>query len=395
MRRRRLAVAVLALLAVPLGMAPGPGPGASSSCSPGLSVDSTAAQHPGQPVRVSEGAAINCPTPEAPAGGTFGGGGPQKNLPPPGNPGDPCQATVLEPTELIVSPGGQMLVFWPDPSFPGTGSDTPEPQNLARVLSGIDPKRFVEEAGTTDFLLPFKLSGVWNATGTDCVPRDPKNPQGSFSWICTGATVAFTCLIQEQHAIGRGPLGIGALQGRLVDLRAAISQLIHPGQIRSLPAGNSPAVVNTDTCFFIDGADIDGQNPTRPQTFELVLTGPPDLSNRQVYYVFRIDVTPQPIVWSFGDNDGSVALARPECAQFDPTPLAFMHRYVRYSPPDGFPIGATETYTLHVTEYWYDSGGQPNPAVDLGDFQPIQVDAGPAGGFRKVVVQEEGVPIGG
>jgi hypothetical protein len=385
---------VLALLALPLGTAPGPGPGQSSSCTPGLAIDSTAAQTPGQPVRVSETASHTCPIPEAPPGTGFGGGPPQTQQPPPGKPGDPCTARVLEPTELITPPGGQMEVFWVDPSFPGTGSDTPEPQDIARVLSGIDPRTFVMEAGTTDFLLPFRLDGKWDASGFNCVPRDPKNPQGSFSWICTGATIAFTCLIQQPHPIANGPLPVGAVQGGLVDLRARIAQLIHPGQIASLPAGTNPAVVNTDTCFFIDGADIDGQNPTRPQTFELVLLGPPDPSNRQVYYVFEIRLTPQPVVWTFGDGSGDTAPARPECAQADPTPLAFVHRYVSYSPPDGFPVGAIETYTLHVREFWYDSDGQPHPALDLGDFQPILVDPGPAAGFRKVVLQEEGVPLG-
>jgi hypothetical protein len=392
-RHRRFAV-VLALLAVPLGMAPGPGGGASSSCSPGLSTDSTAAQHPGQPVRVTE-TGRTCPTPEAPAGGSFGGGPPQWIPPRPGNPGDPCTATVLEPTELIVSPGGQLLVFWPNPAFPGTGSDTPEPQDLARVLSGIDPRRFVEEAGTTDFLLPFKLTGKLDATGFNCVPVDPRNPQGSFAWICTGPTVAFSCLVQQPHGIAPGPLDITNLQNGLAGMRAQIAQLIKPGQISSRPAGSNPAVVNTTTCFFIDGASVDGQDPTLTQTFQLVLLGNPDASHRQVYYLFEIRLTPQPVAWTFGDGNGAPGDEQ-MCRGLDPTPLVFAHRYLSYSPPSGFPITATETYTLHVTEYWYDSGGQPHPALDLGDFQPpIVVQAGPPAGFRKVVVQEEGVPIGG
>lgn len=390
---RRRAPFLLAVAALLLGMAPGgPGGGQSSGCSPGVSVDVSAASTPGHPRRVATGAGVTCPTPEASGGGIFGGGNAQRQMPPPGVPGQDCTGTVIEPTELSLTPGGQMQVFWPDPSFQGTGSDTPEPQDLGRVLSGIAPKQFFMQAGTTDYFLPFRLDGKWDASGRNCVPKDPAHPQDSFSPICTGATVNIGCLIAQPHGIAPGPLGIGALNG--IDLRGQMLQLVHPGQITSLPAQPNPALVNAPTCFFVNGADIDGQDVNQPATFELVLLSGADASNRQVYYVFRVELALQGVEWQFGDNSGQTEPLPPPCVGVSNAPLQFAHRYLRYSQPEGFEVRATETFTIHVTEYWYDSAGTPHAPLDLGDLQPIQIQPGPAPVFRKVVVQEEGVPIG-
>jgi hypothetical protein len=383
----------LALLAVPMGMAVGTNPGQNPGCRPGVSVEVPAASTPGRPQRVATSASVVCPTPEAPGGGMFGPRDKQQ-FGPPGVPGQDCTATVLEPMELSLTPGGQELVFWPDPAFPGTGSDTPEPQSVARVISGIDARTFFMQGGTIDFFNPFTLNGKWDASGFKCVPKDPNNPQGSFRPNCTGATIAIGCLVQQGHSIGGGPLGLGALQGGLVDLRAQMLQLVHPGQITSLPAQPFPALVNSPACFFINGADIDGQDVNQPATFELVLLGPADGTGRRVYYVFRVDLQLTGVEWSFGDGSGATESLPPACVGVSGAPLQFAHRYLRYSPTDGFPVTATETFSIHVTEYWYDSFGQPNPPLDLGDLQPIVIQPGPAPLFRKLVVQEEGVPVG-
>lgn len=389
--RKRLAPLLLALLAVPLGMAPGTNPGSNAGCTPGVSTDVQAASRPGQPVRVVTAANIVCPTPEAPAGGTFGPRSKQQ-FGPPGVPGQDCTATVLEPMELSLTPGGQEQVFWPDPSFPGTGSDTPEPQMVARVISGIDAKTFFMQGGTTDFFNPFTLNGKWDATGFQCVPKDPNNPQGSFRPNCTGATIAIGCLVQQGHTIADGPL-IGTLQGGLVNLRALAIQLIHPGQITSLPAQPNPALVNSPACFFIDGADIDGGNVNQPATFEMVLLGPADGTGRRVYHVFRIEIALSGVRWSFGDGSGDTEGLPGACIGVSNAPLQFAHRYLRYSPADGFPVTATETFTIHVTEFWIDSNGQPNAPAGA-DLAPVDVNPGPVPLFRKIVVQEEGVPVG-
>jgi hypothetical protein len=389
---RRWAPLALALVAVPLGMAPGTNPGQNPGCRPGVSVEVPAASTPGVPQRVATSASVVCPTPEAPGGANFGPRQKQQ-FGPPGTPGQPCTATVLEPMELSLT-GDTEMVFWPDPSNPGTGSDTPEPQSVARVISGIDAKGFFMQGGTTDFFNPFTLNGVWDGTGFQCKPKDPANPQASFRPVCTGATIALGCLVQQGHAIGGGPLGIGALQGGQIDLRARMLQLVHPGQITSLPAQPNPALVNSPACFFINGADIDGQDVNQPATFELVLLGPADATGRQVYYVFRVDLALTGVTWTFGDGSGATEPLPQPCLGVSGAPLQFAHRYLRYSPADGFPVGATETFSVHVTEYWYDSDGQPNPPLDLGDLQPIVTNPGPVPQFRKVVLQEEGVPVG-
>jgi hypothetical protein len=294
--------------------------------------------------------------------------------------------------ELSLTPGGQMQVFWADPANPGTGSTTPEPQSVARVISGIDAKAFFEQGGTIDFFNPFTLNGIIGPGGA-CVPRDQNNPQASFTPVCTGATIAIGCLKQRGVAIGNGPLPLSVLQGSMTDLRAQMLQHIHAGTITSLPVNQ--ALVNSPACFFIEGANIENQNVTQPATFELVLLGPRQAGGRQVYYVFRIDVALQSVQWTFGDGSNLTEALPGPCIGVSNAPLQFAHRYVRYSPASGFPVTATETFTMHVTEYWYDSNGMPNPPADLGDFQPpITLNPGPVGGFSKVVVQEEGVPVG-
>ncbi|HEY7198792.1 MAG TPA: hypothetical protein VIC57_01210 [Candidatus Dormibacteraeota bacterium] len=391
-RRRWLPLAV-ALLALP-ALAPAPAaavgtnPGQSPSCTPGVSTEVAAASRPGQPVRVGEGASVVCPTPEAPAGG--GSFGPQgsRQSGPPGTPGQPCTATVLEPMELSLTPGGQELVFWPDPANPGTGSDTPEPQDVGRVISGIGAKEFFMQGGTVDYYNPFRLNGQWDGTGFKCVPKDPNNPQGSFTPVCTGATIAIGCLIANGHTITDGPVAGGAT---LNTLRQQAAQLIHPGQITSLPAQPNPALVNRAACFFIDGVNIDNQDVNRVQTFQIAQIGAVDGTGRRVFHIIVVEISYVGTRWTFGDGSDDAEGLAPQCVGASNAPLQFGHTYRQYSPPNGFPITATETFNVHVTENWIDSRGLN---VNEFDLAPIDVQPGPVPQFRKIVVQEEGVPIG-
>jgi hypothetical protein len=395
-RRQRVAAALVALVLVagPGGreaLAVGNGPGSSPGCTSGVRTDVQAASTPGQPVRVTTGSTVTCPTPERQDGGQFG---PTAPLPgPPPVPGTDCVKQVNEPMELSLTPGGQYQVFWPDPTFNGNGSSTPEPQDVGRVISGIGAKEFFMRGGSTDFYLPFTLKGKWNANATDCVPKDPKDPQASYTWNCPGATIAFACLLQRANGpVDTGGLPLTALTGGLTNLRGLMLQLIHPGNILTLPAEPHPGVVNIPTCFFLNGADIDGQDVRQPATFEMVLVGPADGNGRQIFYVFRVDLMLQSVDWQFGDGSGQVEGLPGPCLGVSNAPLQFAHRYRTYSPPGGFPVVATETFSIHVTEYWSDANG-PEPPHDLGDLPPIAVNPGPPG-FVKHVIQEEGVPVG-
>jgi hypothetical protein len=391
--RRRLPAA-LGLLALLVGMGVGgPGPAQSSGCTPGVSTQVAAAATPGQPVSVATNATVVCPTPEAPSTNIWG---PPRSMPQQPQPaGAACTEEVWEPLELMLTPGGQQEVFWVDPSNPGTGSDTPEPQFISRIIGGISAMDFWTQAGTTtDYFMPFTLNGKWDASGLNCIPKDPTNPQGSFQIICGAAPVPLACLRQVNHRIGAGPLPITALQAGAVDIRGKMLQLIHPGTITAVPGPPNSAVVNVPTCFFINGADIGGKDVNQPASFEVVLLGPADADGRQVYYVFRIDVALDGVNWTFGDGDTTTEALPSACTGLSNAPLQFAHRFVQYSPPGGFSVTATENFSLHVTEYWVDADGIPNPPADLGDLPPIAVNPGPAPLFREVVVQEEGVPIG-
>jgi hypothetical protein len=380
---------ILGALALLVGMAPGNGGGGNAGCSQGVASDVPAASTPGTAVPVTTGANVVCVTPESGGGGSFGPPGKQ-TFQTGGTPGQPCTAVVWEPLELTLSPGGQMLIFWPDPSFNGNGSTTPEPQDLARIIAE-NPKTFFEQAGTTDFFMPFTLNGKWDASGSNCVPKDPNDPQASFQEICNTVPIALACLGQTGHPITGTPPGIGA--PGLINLRNQIVQLIRPGTITTLPAQPAPGVVNLPTCFFIDGANIAGQDVNQEQDFQMVLLGPPDASGRQVFFIYLVQLQKTGVTWDFGDgsSDPTPGLD-PQCLGRSNAPLQFSHTYLRYSPPAGFAVTAHETFSLNVTVFWDDSNGQPNTET-LPPLPGIDVQPGPAAGFSKVIVQEEGVPV--
>ena len=394
-RRRRLPL-VLGVLALLVGMAPGqPGGGGSPGCVKGNRFSADSTRTPGAFIKVRSEIGVTCPTPEAgPSTSSFGPTtAPRVALPAIGS---DCVVRVDEPLQFSLTPGGQFLVFWVDPQFNGNGSDTPEPQDPSRFLSGMSAEQFFMQGGSTDFWVPYTLRGKIDAS-RNCVPKDPNDPIASFTSDCNFATAPFpACLVRSDDGpVDGGGLPLGAIPGGLAGLIAQMEQRIVPGHISSMPAQPAPGLVNTGTCFFVDGVNIAGEDAVQGATFEVAVLGPPDASRRQIYYVFRLQMHLDGITWNFGDGSTEVDPQLPEpCRGRASTPqtLAFSHTYRRYSDAPGFPVSASESFVIDATEYWVDARATHGPQ-NAGRLTATALPGGQP--FVKTIVQEEGVPIGG
>jgi hypothetical protein len=158
------------------------------------------------------------------------------------------------------------------------------------------------------------------------------------------------------------------------------------GTIHSAPART--AVVNTRTCFWVEGMGI-------PAERDLVLTlaGAPDATGRQIFYTFLARIQFLRLAWQFDDPAGNVELPVPtECQGHQ---MATSHIYPQIS--DGrngdntYHVSVTEQYSITVQAFWNDA---------FGTHGPIDVDPGvPAPSISPTMLaqpvgQIEGIPIG-
>jgi hypothetical protein len=161
-----------------------------------------------------------------------------------------------------------------------------------------------------------------------------------------------------------------------------------PGTIHSSPA--SKGLVNTPVCYWIEGITIPAE-----QDLTLVLPGPVDASGRQVFFTFFARIVFQGVTWNFDEasGDNSLAALPPYCPS---GPLVVAHQYTRISderhPDLRYHVTATESYSISVLVYWFDSNGSHGPiAVDPGVSAPTLSP----NVYAQYVGQVEGVPLGG
>lgn len=312
---------------------------------------------------VSANASVNCPAPGPGPGGTAHSG------PQPGRPSAPtfrvhddCTYTVNYPvnySETALSGGSPSDFIGPLP---------------AKFFS--PPARTL--LGTNDLFVPWRISGWYDAQG-NCVP---KNGTVYYTDLCAvpfPSPGVANCVVIVPHPVPGGPVPPGTLGLDPLTLLGDVKDQIRPGALTSLPTAYG--LVGLGTCFFV-------QNMSTPtsDTFEITLRGTPDGSGRAVYYVFRIEVDFAGWTWDFGDQSGTTDASLPgPCGG-----AAASHTYRRYSLTGApFQVVATEQYTVHVTEYWFD--GQPGFA-DLGNagVAPFTVSTPP---LAVQILQEEGVPV--
>ena len=252
--------------------------------------------------------------------------------------------------------------------------------------ANIDPNSFgsvVSKTGVT--AATNDVYALYRADGTFQNQQCQANGWYDFCQLGAPAPNPDPCILTVPHTItpaNSPPPPVGPYVANVVrDLKASA------GSVSSLPSPNG--LVNLPTCFWIDNIGIPDE-----RDFTLVLPGPPDSSNRRIYYTYLIRVFFGGIDWNFDDPFGNDQVqAHPACGQH---PQLTAHSYQMISEKhsaDGlYHITATEKYQVTVDLYWDDSYGPHHQPIDPGIPLPITVS--PPGPYTQFVGQVEGIPIG-
>jgi len=356
----------------------GPGSGNGAGCTP------TVGGHVGAttPVPVSESATVNCPLVSGPPGVPYGA--PSNVQGPRLTPGQGCSYVLYRPIRIEVTSDGRVIEH--DPSNDGSqyGSVT-YPGDLAAIPVGV--------AQSYNIYVPTRFNGKADAGGNCTIP-DPgwvlgcPDPVAFTNFVVAGNICWFT----TPNAVNAPPINPPTLL-QFLDTDQ-INQFIHVGTMTSLPDNPNAGLVNIGTCFYINGATFQGlgqQLPIRqPATFEMSVSQPVgDGTGRFIFYVFRITIAFTGADWNFGDGSTAPDPGLPAACQRVQADIAVSHTYLKYGT---FPVTITEHFDVTVNEFWSDAAGQHGPITLNGLIPPIDRQLAV---YQKLVIQEEGVPVGG
>jgi hypothetical protein len=358
----------------------GPGGANGAACNPvvGGQVGAT------NPVPVSESATVDCPFASGPTGTPTGPGG-SRGGPGPFQPGQDCSYVIYQPVKIVVGGGGSVTEMDPNAT---ASSYTPigYPKDLAPVP--------VVTQESSDIYMPYKFSGKADANG-DCTVNVKSqlgcpDPVPFTNFVVAGNV----CWQTFPHPATGGGIDPGTLVPFLD--RANLLQFVSLGTISSRPDNPNPGLVNTGTCFFLNGATFRGlggapQPVTQPAFFTMSVSQPlNDGTGRMIFYVFKIELSlaSSGIAWNFGDGSTTPDANPPGACLGGPDEVVASHTYLRYGT---FPVSVTENFTVNVQEFWEDASGDHGPIAVPGPVIPPQT----VPVYTKTVVQEEGVPVGG
>src|SRR6266487_612353 len=264
---------------------------------------------------------------------------------------------------------------WQSPAG-GTGSASIDPNSNGDVVSAAGVP-----AATNDVFAVYSRRGTFQ--GAQC---ETSGGWQDFCQLGEPAPSPDPCILTRPHRIvpaDSPPPGIGPYVARVVrDLRA------QAGTVRSLPAPRG--LVNLPTCFWIEGIGVPDE-----RDFTMVLPGPPDGSNRRIYYTYLVRVFFAGVEWNFDDPlDNAQVLPHSACGEH---PLITAHAYQMISEKrsaDGYyHVTAAEKYQVTVDLYWDDTYGPHHQVVDPG--VPLPLIVSPAGPYNQWIGQVEGIPMGG
>ena len=336
---------------------------------------------------------LSCWRPGGSSGAKFGSNiapaSVQPRLPDPSL-GDPCRNIDYYPVTFTNDTAGNAAAQF---SFAGgkTGGSFPEG---SQYFTADD----AEKMATYDAYVTDVQVGTYEPSNA----ADPKSPltcqlSSTFQFFCpeTGQIDQF-CFTWKLD----GQLGPGSPPRSLPPFFAQVLGTIGggAGEIRSAPS--QKGVVNTPTCFWIEGMGIP-ENQEKKMT--LVLAGPPDAAGRQIFYSLLATIRFVGVDWDFDDPAGN----QPDVSDQTPAPCAnqpqlVMHRYPQISDgrhpdsqyPDQYHVSAVEKYSITVEAFWVGSDGAHGPVpVDPGVADPT-LRPGPANFYPQYVGQVEGIPIG-
>lgn len=357
----------------------GPGGANGAACNPvvGGQVGATS------PVPVSESATVDCPFASGPTGTPTGPGG-SRGGPGPFKAGQACSYVIDRPVKIVVGGGGTVTEMDPNAA---ASSYTPigYPKDLAPVP--------IVTQESSDIYMPYKFSGTADANG-DCTVNVQStlgcpDPVPFTNFVVAGNV----CWQTFPHPATGGGIDPGTFVPFLD--QAKLLQFVAVGTVSSRPDNPSPGLVNTGTCFFLDGATFTGlggrpQPIVQPAFFTMSVSQPlNDGTGRMIFYVFKIELAlaANGITWNFGDGSTTPDANPPGACQGGGNEVVVSHTYLRYGT---FPVSVTENFTVTVQEFWEDAGGDHGPIALPGPVIPPQnVPL-----YTKTVVQEEGVPVG-
>lgn len=302
------------------------------------------------------------------------GGGSAYSVSDPVPDGTPCQILYYAPVTFQNLPT-YIHGTWKPPAG-GDGSVRIDPNSSGSVVSAAGVL-----AATYDVFVLYVQRG--SSQGGQC--------QASGGWqdFCQLGTIAMPnpdpCILAQPHRITRAespPPPVGPYIARVIaELKA------QTGTMNSLPSPNG--LVNLPTCFWLDGIGVPDE-----RDLTMVLPGPPDGSNRRIYYTYLVRIFFAGVDWNFDDPYGNDQVQpHPACGQH---PQITAHSYQMISEkhsPDGFyHVAATEKYQVTVEIYWDDSYGPHHSAIDPG--VPLPITISPPGPYNQYVGQVEAIPIG-
>jgi len=287
--------------------------------------------------------------------------------------GAPCYVVFYAPVTFQNLPT-YIRATWKSPMGPSDSANV-DPNSYGSVVSATGVT-----AATNDVFALFRQNGTYQ--NQQC--------QASGFWfdycqLGAPAPNPDPCILAQPHLIlpanSPAPSVAPYVASVVRDIKA------QAGTLHSMPSPNG--LVNLPTCFWIEGIGVPDE-----RDFTLVLPGPPDPSNRRIYYTYLIRVFFAGVDWSFDDPFGNDhTQPHPACGQH---PQLTAHSYQLISEKrnlDGYyHITATEKYQVTVDLYWDDSYGPHHSAIDPGVQLPIIVS--PPGPYNQFVGQVEAIPIG-
>lgn len=284
--------------------------------------------------------------------------------------GSPCTLIYNAPVTFQDFPS-YMLATW---SVPDRGASqtrvNPDSNGLLVSTSGI-------KAGTYDVFAVYTRNGSYQ--NNTC-----QSTAAWQSWCREGAPGGEPCTTAVPHLISQltsPPPSIGPYVNEVIArLRA------QAGIIDSLPRPRG--LVNLPTCFWIEGMTV-----PNAQNYRVVLPGPPDPSNRRIYYTFLIRLFFSGIEWNFDDPNGNAQVQpNPACGQHEQLTAHSYQMISERRNSDGFyHVSAAEKYDVTVDMYWIDSYGTHHQSIDPGFGLPITIS--PPGPYNQYVGQVEGIPV--
>ena len=388
MSRRSLLAALAALLAFALQPAAAGRAGLDDSSNPGCPIIQGV---PGALGKVSVNGSVSCWRPGGSSGVPFGTNiAPaqvQQRLPNPSL-GDPCRNTNYYRVTFTNDTAGHAAAQF---RFAGgaTGGSFSEG---SQYFSADDA---VTMATKDAYVTDVQLGTYEHANAAD--PNSPLTCQLSttFNFFCprTGQLNQF-CLTWEDHPITAdtsppqdwGPFfaqQLGGISGQAGTIASAPSQ---------------KGVVNTPTCFWVEGMGIPVE-----EDLTLTLASAPDASGRMIFYTFLARIRFLGVDWNFDDPAGNQQdVTDPVPGRCQGQPQLAMHRYQQISDgqntgnpnPNTYHVTANERYSITMDAFWVDSLGPHGPIpVDPHVTLPT-ISPGPGTFYPQYVGQVEGIPIG-